>query len=332
MVSNHMKSFVFYAFLLVFFSAVSPAVSASVDSSVHFQKGNLSVKFVNVPIRAALADIAASTGISVYFDPEIKATISSRFKNLPLDVALRRLLRNQSHALVFSKNPKEYRSLESVKVFREGRQSAARYEVLGGGVVASVRTLYGETTVKPGETGGGSAEKFGVLAAEGQKVAVADGKSSANLAAIKGINPNSLAARSQIMAAIVGVQRDMDYLQRKSAGEERALRRKMAEVQRELAAGSADFVGGGDGSKPDPRKVLGELRTYGGQLERSKQSNALRMIEEQKKMQALTGKLADLSNPAEQARRQAALQQQRAGAQRTQAAIKARAERRAKRL
>ena len=321
-----MKSSVVSAFLAVFFWILSPAVSAPVDPYVHFQGGSLSVTFVTVPIRTALEEVATRTGISVLLDPDIKGTISSRFKDLPLEVALQRLLRNQSYAFVFLENPKEGQSLGSVKVFREGQLSSANYEVLGGGVVGSVRTAPGEMTGKFGETGKGPLAESALPVEGGENEAVADGgKSGVGTPSVAAINPHSLAAPAQVMRAIATVQRDMDHLQRKSVGEERALRRGIAKIQRKLASAGSD-------PKVDPREALEEMRVYEDQLARSKQGNALRMIEKQKEMQKLTEKLADLSNPAEQTRRYASRQKQQAGARRSRAAIKAMAERRAKRL
>ena len=317
-----MKKFLGCLLLALFFVLSLPMVvraeATPVTSDVRFHEGRLSVIFVNVPIRDALEQVATRTGLTVFFDPEIQGTLSSRFQNLPLETALQRLLRTVSHAFVFPNNPESGQGVGSVRVFRRGRQSSARYERLGGaGVARPGRGKATATTATTGKPGGG---QDGTGTARG--VAEGGTPSVSSRSSIASINPHSVSAPALLMRAIVETQREMAYLQRKAAGEERALRREMAQAQRELASG------GGDPSI-DPRQALERLRTLEEQMARLKQGNVLRLMEEQKKMQLLTEKMAQLGSPADQVRSEAARREQQARVRRHEAAVRARSERRA---
>ena len=315
LVRHSLKFFLISAFLVLFFLVIFPLESAPPGSEVRFQNGRLSAVFVKAPIRDALAQVAARTGVSIFLDPEIKVTISSRFEDLSLRAAFRRLLKNQSYAFVFSGDSKNKDRIESVKVFREGRFSSVKYEVLGGeGYILSPL----DSKKVAGEKGGAVGKSTATVA-----VSVGDGvdgvgeKGAAVLPSAAAINPRSTGARAQVMAAISRVQRNLDYLQRKSAGEKRALRRSISEVQRELASSSNPSSSGT--IRPDPSAALKKLQTLEAQEARLEQSNYARKIDAQKEMAILMEKMTHLSSPVTQKQEYAQRQKRQAEAMRSQA-------------
>lgn len=319
--NDHLRFLLLFIFLLGVSPGAALAGSSATEPRVSFQSGYLSVDFHKVPIQTALERIASQTGIPIFFDPSIEGSLSARFERLPLETGLRRLLRNQSHAFVYLNSSAAGARIGSVKVFRRGQQASTKFVVLGN-ANRSVHTGIG--TEKPNKTNKSKNETeiSKTLSAEN---GLEGAEPPTALPSADAINPHSVAAQTQLMQGISKVQNEMAYLQRKSAGEERALHQRMSEKQFELAQS-------GGNPDADPRKTLDQLKQLEEEKARLDQANALRIIEKQKELQKLYEKLADLSSPAERARSQSIQQQQQAAIRRNQAASRAMAEREAQAL
>ena len=309
-----LKMFVVLSIVSLYSCVIFPVGAAPLSPPVMYQQGKLSVALVKMPIRAALQKIAAKADISIQLDPEISGTLSARFKNLHLQVGLRRLLRNHNFSFVFVKTAKGERKLKSVKVFREGHHTSAKYEVLDGESASSTK----KTTVKNSGSQGASGT---TVEEEVQGRSIFAGAPAIVIPPVSAINPNSPAARAQVMAAIVKVQNKIEYLNRKSAAEERILQGKIDEQMRELTGQNSEPTlatldpGNGDlqpADRPDtwrppvrgrdPMRPLELIRGLEIQKDRKDQENTYRRMEAQKELQQLAAAYAQLSDPAEQQR------------------------------
>jgi len=94
---------------------------------ITLQDGRLSVRILGVPLREVLQAIARRTSVPIFVDPAVEATVVAAFEGVPVDEALRRLLREQS--FVF-----DYRRAES----------------LGASELTQVRVYPPGTRVSPG--------------------------------------------------------------------------------------------------------------------------------------------------------------------------------------
>ncbi len=98
-----------------------------------FQKGRLSISYTNIPIETVLREVALKSGVPIWLDPEVKGMVTMRLHGVPLEPAMRRLLRRQSHAFFYRDLPKGGYELSKIKVFKPGNRELAKYVVLGGG-------------------------------------------------------------------------------------------------------------------------------------------------------------------------------------------------------
>lgn len=122
-------------FCIFSFSASVDAASSAptAASSATFAAGRLSVVFDQTPIAVALKQIADQARVPIWLDPAVAGTVSMRLDGVPLESALRRLLRRQSSAFFYRDKPGGGYEISRIKVYLPGNRELARYVLLGGG-------------------------------------------------------------------------------------------------------------------------------------------------------------------------------------------------------
>ncbi|MBF0438030.1 MAG: hypothetical protein HQL93_02805 [Magnetococcales bacterium] len=283
-----MKQF-FMVLLMVCGVLVPLSIGAAVTSGsgeVAYNKGKLSVSFHSTPIRKALEQVAAKAGIQFLMDPEIKATVSIQFKDLPLETALRRLLNHQSHAVVHSPAKDGSFYVSQVKVFKKGSLTYSSFERIGADAVTVDKGKESSPSPEsPSVSSGKNADKHETAKTDTQKMSGDDGMRQP----ISRINPHGAGGQAKIMAAIAETQAAMALIERKAAGEKRSLDNELARAEATLASGQGD-----------PKALVDKIRTLEQQKDRSTLNTQAMMAPELQKMQQLYQDLENFKTPAEQ--------------------------------
>jgi hypothetical protein len=68
---------------------------------IHFDRGRLTVKLREAPIKTVLEEIGRRAGIEIAFPGSLTENISMEFDNLPLEEGLRRLLKGKNSAFTY---------------------------------------------------------------------------------------------------------------------------------------------------------------------------------------------------------------------------------------
>jgi len=273
----------FFAILLFLLPLTNPAYAAT-TSLVEYQNNQLTVLMKDVPIKTALEQLAHKLNIRVLFDKALTGTVSAKFTHLSAEEGLRRILKHQSHALFFKQVGKDQFVVEQVRIFREGMQAQAEYEVIeaeGSSVAAHSSATRSANSL---------ATRSG---------AVAQPRSTSANETAKNTRVTS---PSQVIKALNESQRTIAMLNHKAQVESDILQGKIAEQRRLAAMGEGDV-----------KERLDEAKFLTGQKAKSAQNNRDMLLNEQKNMLVLQKELVTLKNPAEE--RQALLtrldQQQR---------------------
>lgn len=108
--------------ILLFLSAGAPNAVAQKAFTLSYHKGLLSLQADQAPLVKILRELADKTGIDVMVSPDIQPMdVSIRLAEEPVELALRRLLRGFSYAVVYARTEDAWQ-VASLKVYPEGRQ------------------------------------------------------------------------------------------------------------------------------------------------------------------------------------------------------------------
>jgi len=129
MIYRKVKHFLHFLAILALVGLGNPsALTAGRTFQVEFSGSKLTVNVDNITLGVLLERIQEETGVAFTLDKgESRKTISVAFQGLPLDTAIRRILRTSNHAMVFSPAG----ALERVIVTGEGgkRSSLAENQI-----------------------------------------------------------------------------------------------------------------------------------------------------------------------------------------------------------
>ncbi len=90
---------------LVSFFFITVCAKEEDPDPVRYDNGRLSVEFVALELGAALDGIAEKTGIEFSLKPDMEnAQITQRFEGLPLDTAIRRLLKEFNYVMLYDES------------------------------------------------------------------------------------------------------------------------------------------------------------------------------------------------------------------------------------
>lgn len=108
----------FVALLLLF-------VGSTAAAQVHYSAGRLSVAFADVPLRDALNEVGAATGVAFSIQPGVEGRIDVDFRDQPLDEGIRRLLADYNFMLLHQSGSGGARHPERVLVMARGSGAPA---------------------------------------------------------------------------------------------------------------------------------------------------------------------------------------------------------------
>lgn len=152
-------------------------------SKTHFiaynkSRNTLSVKFLNSDIADVAKSLSQRTGIKILLDKSIRQPISSEFRDMPLELGIKRLLGSVSSAFVFTKEKgasgEDRFRLDTVRIFQSGNMLGANFaefdpassdknQMAFGGNVSESETKSGKprTTGKNKKSRAASHQRFG---------------------------------------------------------------------------------------------------------------------------------------------------------------------------
>lgn len=258
-------------FFVGFVVLLGISCGSAVAAPVLVKDGKLTLSFKNEPLKSALHKVGVATGIEFMLDGNLSGTIYAKYRDVSVEEGLRRMLRKYNHAMFFGPDGKGGYKVMSVKVFRKGRQATANYSVLGARGKVSARDAGGAVSVGAGLLSGN----------------LKDGHSQADGSQSRQVNPFGAGSRGKMLQEIIQTRKSLAMLQRKAAAETGVLQEKIAQKKRMLAGGEGD------------QEALSQIKLLEGQLQRSKQNNAMMMINEQKNMETLQKNLGDAKNPSQ---------------------------------
>jgi len=127
------------SFFLLPFSVRADNVSSSEMHMIEFDKAGytLSVRLINADISDVVAELSKVAGIKIFLDESMNRTISSSFRNVPLETGIKRVLGPEiSSAFVFVRyadsSGKENYRLDTVKIFDSGKMLSANFIIFDG--------------------------------------------------------------------------------------------------------------------------------------------------------------------------------------------------------
>jgi hypothetical protein len=105
--------------------SLSPALGQEQGQALHieYNRGLLTLSVENVNLKHVLTAMAGETGISVWYPRGLEKPITTEFNDLPLQQALRRILRGMNYALVYHPSTGKKRGEVPAGVFVLSRQS-----------------------------------------------------------------------------------------------------------------------------------------------------------------------------------------------------------------
>jgi len=92
----------------------------------------LSARLQDISLRDVLRNIADQSGIAFLVDPGVDGKVSITLNSAPIPVALRRILREFNHVLVQHRNQAGRRSVQLVRILRDGALTTPNFEVIKG--------------------------------------------------------------------------------------------------------------------------------------------------------------------------------------------------------
>ncbi len=97
-----MKTTCFIALLLV--TGISAAAQGSIAPlNVHIKQQKLTLYAERIPLSEILMEIGRQSDIKIHFSSSADETVSADLKEIPIEMGLKRLLRNYSHAFIYGK-------------------------------------------------------------------------------------------------------------------------------------------------------------------------------------------------------------------------------------
>lgn len=100
-------------------------LGSTVAAQVHYDAGRLSVAFAEVPLREALDEVGAATGVAFSIQPGVEGRISADFRDQPLDEGIRRLLADYNFMLLHQSGNVGERRPERVLIMARGSGAPA---------------------------------------------------------------------------------------------------------------------------------------------------------------------------------------------------------------
>ena len=235
------RTLFFLAILLVQVFHPSFSVEKGVQA-VRLESDELSVNFREIPLTAALGQLAHQTGIDFFVDRALREKITVRFQKLPLEVGLRRILKNFNHAMILREDEEGVR-IAGVKVYRKGQLALGVYDAIRGHSTRSPLQID-----RPGQT------------------------SPNAMPGVRATNPRAVGAHGKIAQAISETYRNLSLLKRKAAAEERGIHQELAGLRSSLAQGEGDPAAGMKRIKTLEQQ-LARISDMGGQMIRNEVKN-----------------------------------------------------------
>lgn len=257
----------------------SSAASASLTPpAVHFiyvdkSKNTISLNLVNSDMSDIAREISRQAGIKVFIDETITRKFTSKFKNMPLELGIKRLLGPVSSAFIFMEEKDasgraSYR-LATVKIFKSGNILATGFKEFNKGVLLGSGEDKGPQVSKDKDprTSGTTAGAYAPAAKSQRRGARTSG-----------------AMRRKIMLA----KKNLDIIRKKNKAETAHIKNKMAELNRKLS------------ENPDPEErseLTRELGQARQELTRVQNLNMRITIDEEKNMKELIEQASKIVNP-----------------------------------
>ena len=92
---------------------------------MEFANGQVSVRFSGLDLKQALEQTGAATGVLFSVDPEIEDSVHKSFDELPLKVAIRRLLTGYNYVMLLDKSNTGSRRIQKVIVMSKAEEIIA---------------------------------------------------------------------------------------------------------------------------------------------------------------------------------------------------------------
>lgn len=257
----------------------SSAASASLTPpAVHFiyvdkSKNTISLNLVNSDMSDIAREISGQAGIKVFIDETITRKFTSKFKNMPLELGIKRLLGPVSSAFIFveekdASGRASYR-LATVKIFKSGNILATGFKEFNKGVLLGSGEDKGPQVFK---------DKGPRTSGTTARVLAPAAKSQRHIPRTPG------AIRHRIMLA----KKNLNIIRKKNKAETAHIKKEISELNRKLS------------ENPDPEKrseLTRELGQAGQELTRVQNLNSRIIIDEERNLRELIEQASKIVNP-----------------------------------
>jgi len=269
------------AFLVPAYAGASVAKTVPLKSNpssasgIQYAKGMVSANFHNVPLRLAMQQISAATGLVFHIDKAVHGAVNFKTKRMALDRAMYRIFRPYNNAFVFD-DVNGVPGLREVKIFRRG---------VAGRVLAASTDV-----IKSGKMNGLAVAGFQyALSMRGGKHAVnASTLSSARRAFT--VNPRSVAGLSRLMRAISQTEHSIVMIHHKMQGEVRAIKTEQVKLQEKMNQPGLQ----------GKQEIIKQMNRLNAQVTRARQNNVQMLMNEQKNLKELLAMRKAYANPDRQ--------------------------------
>ncbi|RZB30249.1 MAG: hypothetical protein SRB1_02529 [Desulfobacteraceae bacterium Eth-SRB1] len=238
-------------FLAVFLlTAVDSSVSYAAGMAIEYKSGKLSADVSETPLVQVLKKLSDACGMTTFVDSTIQSkNITVKFKNLPVENGIKRLVNPYSSAVIFSKKTtskgQEEFYISELKVFDKGNKKVS-YVVVnekGAGRIVKVRSD-GQEMTKQAKTAGPVPEER---------------KDTAKMAAL-----NKKISSSVLRSRITGKMAELRRLKEKIRSEEEQKNRQLKQMRSELSSASENETG----------RIQSQLSMLTSELKNLKKRNA----------------------------------------------------------
>ncbi len=241
----------------------------SASSRVQVQEGQLTAYFEDAELARGLRQLSSATGVQFMLDDQLSGKLNVSVTNVPVEQGIERVLKSFSHVAYYrapvslGARPVLYR----VKVFRDGAENSANYQILSG----------------PGAAGSG---RTTASTSGGRKAVNLNSESEVVAAAAAGANADQAAEPGNAVREVAQAQQDLAKARHKAIATEQAINAQLAALRRDIATGNGDT-----------QTNLDEIGVLQDQLLRSQQSSAQEIITRQNQLVDATTQLALVDTP-----------------------------------